>query len=71
MRKELKNKIRSKKGETLIETLVALLIGVLALMMLPWAIVGAVKANKTSAEQSVYGEEAGTGQVVVSGFTIE
>ena len=57
MGSRIKKKLRNKKGESLIETLVALLIGVLALMMLPGAVAGAAKANKKAAEQSVYSDE--------------
>ena len=73
MPKILRRKIKSKKGETLIETLVALLIGVLALMMLPGAIVGAVKANKASADESVYSEEKSSeeSEVIVTDFSID
>ena len=70
---KIKNRIRSAKGETLIETLVALLIGVLALLMLPGAIVAATKANKEAAENSVYSADAGganSGVVTVTGFSI-
>ena len=68
---KLIKKVRSGKGETLIETLVALLIGVLALMMLPGAIIAASKANKEAAENSVYSEDADPGTTVtVTGFSI-
>ena len=49
----LKNKIKKNNGETLIETLAALLIGVLALTMVPYAIVAAGRANKSASEMSV------------------
>ena len=67
---KLRKKVRSQRGETLIETLVALLIGVLALLMLPGAIVAATKANKESAENSVYSEGAASEVVTVTGFSI-
>ncbi|WP_026664551.1 type II secretion system protein [Butyrivibrio sp. FC2001] len=57
MRVKILKRLKSKKGESLIETLVALLIGVLALMMLPGAVVGAARANRKAAEQSVYSDE--------------
>lgn len=68
---KLIKKARSRRGETLVETLVALLIGVLALMMLPGAIIAATKANKAAAENSVYSEDADPGSTVtVTGFSI-
>ena len=69
---KLRKKLRSQRGETLIETLVALLIGVLALLMLPGAIVAATKANKESAENSVYSGNTVSGRdvVTVTGFSI-
>ncbi|WP_408069809.1 type II secretion system protein [Butyrivibrio sp. JL13D10] len=68
---KLRAKIKSKYGESLIETLVALLIGVLALMLLPGAVVAASKANKEAAEHSVYAEENTTNHgVEVTGFSI-
>ena len=44
--KETEKKIRGRKGETFAETLVALLIGVLALLMLSMSIVSAAKVNR-------------------------
>ncbi len=54
MKKELIRKIKSSYGETLTETLVALLIGALALVMIPGAIVAAAKANKAASDATVY-----------------
>lgn len=68
---KLKKKITGTKGESLIETLAALLIGVLALLLLPGAVIGATKANKAAAEQSVYRDEnAANHGVTVTGFSI-
>ena len=50
MIKKIKSKIKSRKGETLVETLVALLITVLAMTMLAVAIVSAAKVNKGADE---------------------
>ncbi|WP_026657971.1 type IV pilus modification PilV family protein [Butyrivibrio sp. AC2005] len=76
MRSNIREKIRNSVGETLIETLFALLIAAVALVMLPGAIVAATKANKQSKEKSVYySAENGSGgfdnHVEVTGFTIE
>ncbi|SEK92802.1 MULTISPECIES: type II secretion system protein [unclassified Butyrivibrio] len=68
---KLRKRIKSKSGETLIETLFALLIGVLALIMLPGAIVAATRANKESAENSVYTEGNSNNVVTVTGFSID
>ncbi len=71
MRNSFLQKLKNKKGESLIETLVALLIGALALMMLPGAVVAASKANKTAAEQSVYYDEGAVNYgVEVTDFSI-
>ncbi len=54
MRRMIRKKIKSSYGETLVETLAALLVAVLALIMLPGAITSAAKANKAAAERSVF-----------------
>ena len=50
-------KIKNKKGETLTETLVALIITALALLMLPGAVVAAARVNAAAAKQVIYMEK--------------
>ncbi len=49
-------KLRDKSGETLVETLVALIITTLALMMLPGAVVAAARVNARIGDQVIYME---------------
>lgn len=44
------NKLRQKKGETLIETMVSLLIAVLSVMMLATAVLASTNINKQTSE---------------------
>ncbi len=46
--------LKNNKGETLVETLVALLIGTFALMMLPMAISAAAKVDRDVEKASIY-----------------
>ena len=48
-----KNKLKNKRGETLIEVLVSLLIIVLVMIMLPTAITLAAKFNKRAEEKDI------------------
>lgn len=50
-------KIKNKNGETLVETLVALIITALALLMLPGAVVAAARVNAISEKQVIYMEK--------------
>ena len=52
--KRIRNIIKEKNGETIAETLVALLITVLALMLLPGAIVAAARVNNRVENQTTY-----------------
>ena len=54
MFERIKIKLREKAGESLIETMVSLLIAVLALTLLPGAIIASSKVNSTAEEQSLY-----------------
>ena len=58
--------IDNKKGETLVETLMSLIIITLALLMLPGAIISAARLNKTVEEQPMYG---GDGPATQYGLT--
>ena len=49
------NKLRRKKGETLVETLLSLIIASLAFLILPGAIISAARVNKTIGDISLYG----------------
>ncbi len=53
MKRSFIKKCRSKRGDTLAEVLIATLIAVLALTMLPGAIVAAAKMNRTVEEKSI------------------
>ena len=50
------HKLRDKSGETLVETLVALIITTLALMMLPGEVVAAARVNARIGDQVIYME---------------
>ena len=50
----IKNTIKEKKGESIAETLVAMLITVLALTLLPGAIVAAARVNQRAESQTTY-----------------
>ena len=50
-----KNKKRTTKGETLVETLMSLIIATLAFLMLPGAIIASARVNKTVGDISLYG----------------
>ncbi len=56
MRVDASHKLRDKSGETLVETLVALIITTLALMMLPGAVVAAARVNARIGDQVIYME---------------
>ncbi len=51
----MNKKLTEKKGETLVETLMSLIIGTLAFLMLPGAILASARINKTVGEISLYG----------------
>ena len=50
-------KLKQKTGETLTETLVALVIMALALIMLPGAVVAAARVNATTEKQVIFMEK--------------
>ena len=52
--KTISNKIRSRKGESLAETMVSALIAALAMTMLAGALVTAARINKTASDISPY-----------------
>ena len=54
---KINRKIHNKSGETLVETLVALIITALALLMLPGAVVAAARVNAQIADQVAYMEK--------------
>ena len=56
MQVDVSHKLRDKSGETLVETLVALIITTLALMMLPGAVVAAARVNARIGDQVIYME---------------
>ncbi|MBE5896677.1 MAG: hypothetical protein E7281_02835 [Lachnospiraceae bacterium] len=56
VRVDASHKLRDKSGETLVETLVALIITTLALMMLPGAVVAAARVNARISDQVIYME---------------
>lgn len=63
MRRRIQSKIRSRAGESIGETLIALLISALALMMLAGAISSAariVMRNKSAMEEYYTGPEEGS-----------
>ncbi|SDB14997.1 hypothetical protein [Butyrivibrio sp. INlla16] len=66
IRKKLNN-----KGESLAETLVALLIAALALMMLPGAIAAATRADLAAREESVYYEDSGSSTGYDNGVSVD
>ncbi|WP_029324016.1 hypothetical protein [Butyrivibrio sp. AE3004] len=71
----VRRKLNNSSGESLGETLVALLIAALALTMLPGAMAAATKADITAKKESVYYDDpaGGTGYdngVEVTAFTI-
>lgn len=47
------NKIFNKKGETIVETLVAILIVAICFLMLQTSVVASARINKTSSEENV------------------
>ncbi len=51
---EAKKRLREKKGETLIETLVAILIVTLALVALPYAVTAAARVNRGAEDYVKY-----------------
>ncbi len=53
----MKRKLKQKKGETLVETLVSLVIIALALMMLPGAVVAAARVNAQVEKQVIFMEK--------------
>ena len=65
----IKSKLKDKNGETIAETLVALLITVLALMLLPGAIVAASRVNNRVEKQTTYVDYT-KGQIVTGTLTI-
>ena len=68
--KKITEKLKRNFGETIAETLIALLIGVLAMMMLPIAVVSAARTNKKAEEISVYGEASQISEAGVTGVTV-
>ena len=66
--------IRSNKGETLTETLVALLIGVLAMTMLPMAIVTSAKINNSIVHEpalSTVEDRSSSGRTESTGLSVK
>ena len=51
---KIREKFRQKNGETLIETLAALLITTLGLMLLPGAVVSSARVNAKAEKQFIY-----------------
>ena len=73
---KLKVKLKSRAGESLAETLIALLIAALALLMLPQAMAAATDADIAARKKSIYYDNPtqSTGsetEVVVNGFDID
>ena len=64
------NKLKSKQGETLIETLVSMLLIALALLMLAGSIITTAQANREAKDAAVFltqgAVSAGTGELTVS-----
>ena len=58
----IKNRIISNKGESLIETLVALLITCMGLTLLPGAIISSARVNKKAESQFVIKSDAEQGE---------
>lgn len=53
----MKKRLKQKNGETLVETLVSLVIIALALLMLPGAVVAAARVNAKAKKQVIYMEK--------------
>ncbi len=66
----IKKKIRENAGETIVETLVSMLIVVLAVTMLAGSIVAAARVNAGAAKQTVYLNEADSGNTAMGGAVV-
>ena len=68
----IKDKLKERSGETIVETLVSMLITVLAFLMLAGAIVAAARVNATAENHTMYVDQAdvaGTNQEI-TGATV-
>ena len=70
MKQKIKNKLKNKKGESISESLVALLIVTLAMLMLSGAIVSAARVNKNTADINTGLDTDSQSKEVISGFTV-
>lgn len=66
----MKNKLCSRRGETLIETLAALVVIVLALTMLAGGVVAAAKQNKAAGEVVTVASLGGAGGTSAEGVKL-
>ena len=63
-------KLRERAGETIVETLVSMLIVVMSFTMLAGAIVAAARVNAGAANQTLYLNEADTANITEAGTVV-
>ena len=71
IRKRIKRAFKNKGGETIVETLAAMLVAVLAFMVLAGAIVASARVNAKTGDMTLYLDASETGNETESEATLQ